>query len=139
MRRRRIQDKTKRINEKLARLSAPLYLDIFPTSKNTSLASWRAKTTEPTRANLINPKWLKIIQHTVKDPEPWIKSKVSPLQPWVMGLNCENNLSTCGIRLRKPSLDTAMVGVLCTGLPLRRHNAQSNYNNDFPVVLYQSM
>lgn len=47
-----IQDKTKRINAKLAIVSAPLYLDIFPVSKNTSLASWSAKTTDPTRENL---------------------------------------------------------------------------------------
>lgn len=39
VRRSTIQDKTKRINEKLARASAPLYLDIFPISRNISLAS----------------------------------------------------------------------------------------------------
>lgn len=33
-----------------------------------------------------------------------------------MGSNYENNLSTCGIRLCKPSLDTAMAGV--KGCPL---------------------
>lgn len=52
MRRSRTHDKTNRINAKLASASAPLYLDIFPTSRNTSLASCRAKTTDPTRANL---------------------------------------------------------------------------------------
>lgn len=50
-----IQDKTKRMNEKLAIPSAPLYLDIFPTSRNTSLASWSARTTEPTREKLSHP------------------------------------------------------------------------------------
>lgn len=52
MRRSITHDKTNRINAKLASASAPLYLDIFPTSRNTSLASCRAKTTDPTRANL---------------------------------------------------------------------------------------
>ena len=52
MRRNMIQDKTNRIKAKLAIVSAPLYLDIFPISRNTSLASWSAKTTDPTRANL---------------------------------------------------------------------------------------
>lgn len=47
-----IQDKTNRINAVLAIVSAPLYLDIFPISRNTSLASWSAKTIDPTRANL---------------------------------------------------------------------------------------
>ena len=54
MRRRRTQDKAKRTNEKAAIPSNPLYLDIFPTSRNTSLASWSARTTEPARENLIN-------------------------------------------------------------------------------------
>jgi len=39
MRRRTTQDNAKRTNEMLARLSAPQYLDIFPISRNTSLAS----------------------------------------------------------------------------------------------------
>lgn len=47
-----IHDATKKMNEMLATISRWLYFDIFPISKNTSLASWRAKTTEPTRANL---------------------------------------------------------------------------------------
>lgn len=39
-------------NEMLGMISRPLYFVIFPISRNTSLASCTARTTDPTRANL---------------------------------------------------------------------------------------
>lgn len=47
-----VKKKTKRMKDMLAIHSTPLYFDIFPTSRKTSVASCRAKTTEPTRVNL---------------------------------------------------------------------------------------
>ena len=52
--RRSIHDATKRRNATTASHSQLLYLAIFPISRNISLASWRARTTEPTRANLFD-------------------------------------------------------------------------------------
>ena len=54
MSRRSIHDATKRRNATTASHSQLLYLAIFPISRNISLASWRARTTEPTRANLFD-------------------------------------------------------------------------------------
>lgn len=88
MSRRSIHDATKRRNATTASHSQLLYLAIFPISRNISLASWRAKTTEPTRANLFD-------RHNNNTARSWCwyqnAKEWQSLLPENVGKNNQNN------------------------------------------------